>query len=267
MKKTLLWTGVVVLFAAMLGASVVFLLACSVPDEYQPLQLLPQERKEAAELSFVNEHAVPFRNAIIDVKPFTHELTQVDLNHYLASLDEIAFLKPGRRGEARKTGGVYEAMDKAGLADPFVTMHDGLLTIMVRTKQTNKVVSLDLSMQMADDGLQIALEEVRIGRMPVPRALITGALDVLRETLAKQKSDEEVSERDLDRLLAAVIGGIDGEPMPTTMKFGKKRIRKVTDVTIEEGLIRVRIIPVDEEGNPIAPTTEPAGEEGVTVED
>ena len=245
-KKMMKTVSVLLLFSLMLATAVVFLLASSVPDDYLPLQLLAQERKDTAERSFVDAHAIPFLNAAMDVKPFDHEVREEELNRYLASLDEIANLRPGHRA-----GGVYAAMDEAGLADPMVKIRDGLITLMIRTKKANKVVSLDVRLTMTDDGLVVALDAVRIGRMPVPKSWVDGSLAVLRAALAQQDQAEEVSERDLDRLLGAVVGGIGGEPLDTTLKFRKKRLRKIDKVSVTDGLIRIHVTPVNADGTPM----------------
>ena len=245
-KKTIKTISVLLLFSLMLATAVVFLLASSVPDDYSPLQLLPQERKETAERSFVDAHAIPFLNAAMDVKPFYHEVREEELNQYLASLDEIANLRPGHQA-----GGVYAAMDEAGLADPMVKIRDGIITLMIRTKKANKVVSLDVRLTMTDAGLVVTLDAVRIGRMPVPKSWVDGSLALLRDALAQQDLDEEVSERDLDRLLGAVVGGIGGEPLDTTLKFRKKRFRKIDEVSVTDGVIRIHVTPMNADGMPM----------------
>ena len=244
-KKTMKTISVVLLFSLMLATAVVFLLASSVPDDYSPLQLLPQERN-TAKRSFVNAHAIPFLNAAMDVKPFDHEVREEDLNQYLASLDEIANLHPGHQA-----GSVYAAMDEGGLADPMVKIRDEIITLMIRTKKANKVVSLDVRLTMTDAGLVVTLDAVRIGRMPVPKSWVDGSLAVLRDALAQQEQDEEVSERDLDRLLGAVVGGIGGQPLDTMLKFRKKRFRKIDEVSVTDGVIRIHVTPMNADGMPM----------------
>ena len=82
----------------MLATAVVFLIASAPPSDYRPYQLTQKERKEAA-AHFVNNHGTVFFNRVLENQPFTHVIKESDLNMYLASLDEIAFLKPVRRGK------------------------------------------------------------------------------------------------------------------------------------------------------------------------
>ena len=100
-------------------------------------------------------------------------------------------------------------------------------------------------------GLVVALDAVRIGRMPVPKSWVDGSLALLRDALAQQDLDEEVSERDLDRLLGAVVGGIGGEPLNTTLKFRKKRFRKIDEVSVTDGVIRIHVTPMNADGTPM----------------
>lgn len=244
-KKTVIWTIVIVLFSLMLFASVVFLTACSVPPEYNPIQLTQKERKIFAR-DFVDNHGLGFINKVHENKAFTHTMSQRELNLYLASLDEIAFLKPGKDGRKKTSGGVYEAMDKASLADPVVTMKDGVVTIMVRTKNSNKVISMDISMKITDDErLAVGLDQVRIGRMPVPLALLDKGLTALKQSMAKKIAANEASARDLDGLLATILASINEEPITTELRFSKKRIRKITELNIEDGKLTLHVVPVD----------------------
>ena len=177
---------------------------------------------------------------------FTHVISQDELNYYLASLEEIAFLKPGKEGEKKKSGEVYEAMDKAGLADPVITMDDGVITIMVRTKDSNKVLSIDLSMQITDEErLAINLEGVRIGRMPLPTTVLDKGLAELKKAVKNRGEGNEASTKDLDALLGTILGAINEEPITTEIRiFGRKRIRKIVELNIDDGKLTMHIVPV-----------------------
>jgi len=245
MNKTATWAIVITVFGLMLCSSVVFLLACSVPAEYKPIQLTQKERKLFAK-DFVDRHGLAFLNKVQENQAFTHTISQDELNLYLASLDEIAFLKPGRDRKSKTTGGIYEAMDKAGLADPVIRMHDGVFTIMVRTRGSNKVVALDISMKITDDDrLAVALEHARIGLMPMPQALLDKSITSLKRAVAKKSQASEASARDLDGLLSTVLASINEDPIGTELKFSRKRIRKITELTIEDGKLIMRVVPVD----------------------
>ncbi len=243
-KKLIIKVVLVVIFSLMLLASVIFLIASSVPAGYNPVRLNQQEREKFAQ-DFINNHAVEFLNKTWENKDFTHEITQDELNWYLAALEEIAFLKPGKAGEKKKSGEVYEAMDKAGLADPVITMDDGVITLMVRTKDSNKVLSVDISMKITDDErLAVRLEQVRIGRMPIPSSVLNKGLRAMKNAIKKRNVNGEDAAKDLDGLLGTVLASINEEPIPTEMKFKKKVIRKIVELNIDDGKLVMHVVPV-----------------------
>lgn len=246
-KRLLLGLGLAALFVLMFVAAVVFLLASSVPDEYKPYQLTQKERKDAA-IDFVGRHGAKVVENIRVNQPFSHSLTEQDMNLYLASLDEIAYLKPPKRGKRQKTGEVFEAMDQAGLADPVVAMDDGILTVMVRTRRSNKVVSMDLAFEFPDaEHIQIVLKEVRIGHMPVPRSFVEGGLDTLKRGVGNLTTLDETSAQDLDAILAGVLAAVGEGPLPATMRFGSKRVRRIKDIVVDDGQLTIHIEPVFDE--------------------
>jgi hypothetical protein len=245
-KKTLGWIGLIALFALMLATSIVFLLASSVPSNYRTFQLTQKERKDYA-LDFVNQHGLPVVEKIRVEEPFTHVISEEKMNLYLASLDEIAFLKPARRGEVQKSGEVFHALDKAGLAGPVVAMDDGILTLMVRTKKYNKVVSIDLGFEFYDDGqMAVTLEQVRIGRMPVPESFIADGLERFQSAVELPRT-EETSPQDLDAIIAGVLAVVNEGPFSSTLRFSRKRIRRIDDITVDDGSLKIRIVPLPRE--------------------
>jgi len=42
-----------------------------------------------------------------------------------------------------------------------------------------------------------------------------------------------------------VLASINEDPIPTELKFSRKRIRKITELTIEDGKLIMRVVPVD----------------------
>ncbi len=248
-KKTIGWTGLIVVFGLMLITAIVFLVASSVPSAYQPYRLTHKERKDAARL-FVNDHGFVFLNKVMENQPFTHSMTESDLNMYLAALDEIAFLKPGKRGKKRKSGQVLYAMDKAGMVDPVVKIDDGVLTMMVRWKGINKVISLDLSFVFDDDDrMGVVLEQVRVGRMPVPQFIIDDSLKALKKAAKNRPKLEEIAPEDLDTMLAAILGAIGEDPIPATIRFSRKRLRRIRNVELEDGVMKIDVVPVPRDRN------------------
>lgn len=243
-RKLLLTVGITVLFVLMFVTAVVFLLASTVPANYQTYQLTQKERKDAA-TDFVGRHGAVLVEKMRVNQPFQHTITEEKLNLYLASLDEIAFLRAPRRGEKQKTGEIHNAMDKAGLADPVVHLDDGVITFMVRTQRSNKVVSMDIGFDFPDpEHIRVALREVRIGRMPVPPRLIEDSFKALKQAAGSFGGFDETSAQNLDAILAGVLAAVGEGPLPTTMQFGSKRTRRIKDIVVEDGKLTVDIEPV-----------------------
>lgn len=243
-KKTIGWGALILLFALMLVTAVVFLIASSPPSEYLPYQLTQKERKQYA-IHFVDNHGAVFFNLVGENQPFTHEILETDLNMYLASLDEIAFLKPARRGKEEDSGKVLRAMDKAGVSDPAVKMSDGVLTFMVQTKKARKVISFDLAFEFDDDDhMRITLREVRIGRMPVPEFILSKSIKALKQGVKAPATPEEITPEDFDTILAGLIVAIGEDAVSTKLRFRKKVVRRIRDIEVIDGKLRIHVVPV-----------------------
>ena len=101
-----------------------------------------------------------------------------------AIADEIAASRP-----SGKAGEVYRAMEKAGFIDPAVSLGDGILTVMVRSKEYDKVLSADVSFSFtADRKLRVRLEE---SGLPTPEGTLYPLLRRL-ESLELLTSDWRV---------------------------------------------------------------------------
>jgi hypothetical protein len=244
MKKTIIWGVVILVFALMLATAVVFLIASAPPEDYRPYQLTQKERKQAAN-HFGTHHGTVFTNKVYENQPFTHSISETDLNMYLASLDEIAFLKSAQPGKKDDGGRVLRAMDKAGISDPAVKMRDSLLTLMVQTRQARKVVSFDLAFEFDDeDRMRVALKQVRVGRMPVPRSILEGSLGALKQAMRRRAPLENVGPEDFDAMLVGLILAMDEKPISTVIRFSRKRIRKIRDIEVKEGKLTIHVVPV-----------------------
>ncbi|MCK5114285.1 MAG: hypothetical protein KAR11_05935 [Phycisphaerae bacterium] len=244
---------VVVVLLLMVATAVILLLASCRPDAYQPYALTQAERKKVTDNNFTPKCA-KLLSQLGNPDPFTHVITQDNLNLYLASLDEIAFWRLQSNNVGDESSELIDAMDKAGVAYPAVNMDDEVLTIMVRTEKINKVISIDLKFDVTDDGrVKVTMDGVRVGKMPVPKFIVTGVIDSMKERLAERaaerkddKSDDDdndVSLGDFDLLLPKILAAIDEEPFPTEIKFRKAR-KQVTDVDIDDGELRIHFIPV-----------------------
>ena len=246
--------GIVLLL--MVATAVLLLLASCRPDTYQPYLLTQAEREDVAK-NFITK-CLALGSQLGNKDPFTHTIKQDDLNLYLASLDELAFLRLQGDDVAKQSSEVVDAMDKAGLAYPAVNMDNDILTIMFRTEGINKVISVDLKFEVTDDShLKVTMEQVRVGKMPVPAFLVSGALDSMKERLAEREADRKQEEADddlddddsdikageFDLLLPKILSAINEEPFPTEVKFRNAR-KKVTRVEIDDGELRIHFFPV-----------------------
>lgn len=244
------WAVLGVIFGLMLITAVVFLMASTVPPDYanNRYQLTQQQRKLIAR-EFANR-GIKLLEKFRDIKPFTHTIEQQELNYYLASLDEIAFLRVGSSESQEQSNELFRAMDDADLADPVVTMEDGLVRVMVRTKRTNKVVTLELKLKLTPERrLDVNLQQVRVGRMPVPQSMVREGLSAMQKTMPKPSEDENVSIDDLDLLLATILSSIGREPLSTRLELASKRPFEVHSLDVEDGKITIQFVPARPEGS------------------
>jgi len=162
--KRLMRRMAVLVSTAAVAAGVLYLLAIRIPSYYKPLRLTMAEQEDGMR-RFIN-HTSRFCSDAGSGKPFTWTLTAEQANLYLASTDSIASL-PGRplHPSAR--------LAEAGFEDPAVAMRDGTLTLALRSRRHNKILSLDLQFQFNASGeLTARISAARIGSLPVPRSLL-----------------------------------------------------------------------------------------------
>ena len=152
--RAIRWFLICTLSLVGLSAVVMYVQASRIPADYLPVQLSARQKHQAVKefWSKVQE----FGNSTQMNEPFEWSVGQTELNRYLASMDEIAASTPS--GEP---GTVYREMEKAGLAEPAIALHDGVLTLMVRSKEHAKILSVDVSFALTDDKkLRVKLGEV-----------------------------------------------------------------------------------------------------------
>ena len=169
------WTALFAAMAVVLTAAMLYWQACRLPAGYEPLSLTPRQKDDAAQ-SFVRDVMLDFHNKLELRQPFTWTVTELQLNAYLASIDEIAAGMPKVR-----PGQADAAMLKAGLAEPVVELSPGRLRLMVRMTQYDKVLSADLAVSVAPDGqLRTIVEQAMVGCLRVPSSLVRRQLGRLR---------------------------------------------------------------------------------------
>ena len=243
-KKTIGVSAIILLFTILLTVGVLFMVASMCPSDYKPYQLTKQRRQHEAQ-RFVNNYLNNFLNQYNNIIPFTFEISANQMNFFLASLDEIAMLRPNSKSGDNNTGGVYAALDRQGLADPFVKFDDDKLTVMIRVqKHADKIISLDISMKALGDGkMKFALEGVRIGRLPIPKSIVAESLSLVKSELENQNKDDNdiVS---MDNLLTKVFTSLDSEPIETKCKIrGKKKY--ISSIELKDGKLKIQYVPAE----------------------
>ncbi len=241
-RRILRWS-VYLLGGLLVAAVVLYILASRRPGGYHPLHLSP-DRQEAGMRRFFDHATKGFVNKVGGTKPgefFTWTITAEQANTYLASIDAIASL--GRRERVN----ALARMERAGLVDPAVAMGDGVLTIMGKVRQFDKIVSVDLAFEYDEDGLlAVHIRRVRVGVLPVPQAWVEGRVGQVREELADQLAKAEAGESvrlgslDLNRLAGMakrVVSMLDGKHVPPeiTVKLGARHTTLVRKIEITEG--------------------------------
>lgn len=256
-RKTIRCTAITLVALVMLAALAVFLLASWKPSGYKPIPLSDGEKHKVAS-NFFNKVVIEFINLARSDEPFSLAFTQKEMNQYLASIDHIAALRP-----PVKHGEVYKVMDQVGLAEPAIHLKDGVLTVMVRTRDHEKVLSAGLTFTFGEDAsLKIDLHSAYIGRAPVPKALVRNRLQPVKAILRKQMEKIQTtstqptrprglvlvgfSSRDIARVIRGTIMAIDEEPIPSgdlISKTNGHRIR-ITGIDIKDRKMTLRFIPV-----------------------
>lgn len=245
-KKLFGWIGLVVLFAVMLLAAIGLLLASSPPAAYQPFQLTQQAQSQTAD-AFM-ERCIAFADGIRQPnKPYSFTIEEDEMNQYLASLDQIAFLTYSSEDVSRRPSELVEAMDRVGIVDPVVDMQDGLLSILVRTKNGNKIVSIDVSFEFADDEqMFIRLDGVRIGKLPISRTFVEGSLERLQESVGHVEGQMEASSiQNMDMVLGEVIRSIGGGAVSTRLPFSESRPKRIRDIEITDRALTIHFVPAE----------------------
>jgi len=228
-----------------LAAAVAYLLASRVPEGYRPARLSREQKGEQVQ-HFVHE-GLRFMDEGEKVQPFRWSIGEDALNRYLESMDEIAFQINAKRGQA------YRMMEKAGLSDPAVSLRGGVVRLMARSAEYEKIVSVGLRLEITPQRkLRVRLAGAWIGQLPVPRALLRGQIERLRSAVGTQPVRSAPSIRSaasaapVGRVLQQVIGAVDGEPINTVMTWKvqtRKRVR-VVGIDVDGGQLTLHVEPV-----------------------
>jgi hypothetical protein len=258
--RTVRRTSLVLVAMLLAGALVVYLLASRVPADYRPRRQ-GREQRDAAMRSFRLE-IQGFTNEGEENVPYAWSVDERSLNEYLDAADEIAVFGGGEAGE------IHRVASRLGLRDPAIALDDGMLKLMVRSTRHEKIVSVLLRFDFTPEKkLRVRVAGARVGRLPVPSALVRGKIEQLGRTVERRLRagrDAEspriggVSSRAVGRVLGQVLAAIGGEPIDTELswkKTTKKRVR-VERVEIDDGKLTLYVVPVGR------PEVEPPGPPG-----
>ena len=229
--RNLVW----ILIGLMVLAGVLYIQASRKPHNYDPVRKLTLREADQAAHQFVKDIGEDFANNVKMVEPFEWSITRKKANTYLAAMDEIAFnLTNNKRGK------LNEEMARMGLADPAVAFSDGKVTLMIRTIEYNKILSAEISVKLLDNNeLQLSLSATRIGRLPVPRSILTDKIRELAGTLGGPSPDA------ISDTLARLLSAIDGEPInpPDLWRIGRVKVG-IEAITIADGVLKLKVRPI-----------------------
>ncbi|MGC9455385.1 MAG: hypothetical protein ACP5HU_11050 [Phycisphaerae bacterium] len=241
-RKAAKWVVLFVVLAMAGTAGLLYVLAAQVPPDYQPARLTQQQKRQVA-YDFVNEKLIrELNNPAQEGRPFDWRVTEGEINRYIASADEIAWL-----GLGSESPQAHERLEQAGLSEPAVSLADGTLTLMARDMRRNKIVSITFAAEKSDGRLRLRLAGARVGRVAVPRSIVADRVERFRTELAESLPTGDDAGGAVERfgvLMAGLLVG-DGEDVEPIFTAGinNRRVR-VTDVTITDETITLHLEPV-----------------------
>jgi hypothetical protein len=243
-RKRLIRALIVIAVVAAVAVVVLYYQASRMPDNYRPLRLTAEEKEQASK-TFVQDVVLDFRNKTQRMAPFDLSIRQGQINRYLASIDEIVSVLA-----ARERGQVDGEMRRMGLADPAAVLGDGTVTLMIRSRRFGNVLSAKLAADLTDSKrLRICLVGARVGKLPVPKGLVTRPLGRLCQKLQGLHlaggGSNVVMPEDVGGVLAALIGAIDDEPIKPEETWRIKGIGiRIEDLAITQERLALKIRPV-----------------------
>ena len=251
-RKLIIRSLLIVAALVLLATGGLYLLASWQPANYRPAQL-SQRDKERSAYEFATR-LMEVNNRLGECRPFEFTVSEAQVNAYLASIDEINALQLERGDGPRRRGQVYKAMASWGLSAPAVAFRDGVLTLMVRSDEYNKVISAGLSFQFLDGGemMRVRLEGVHVGRWPVWEWVYRAYVEKLKAGV--QVKNERAgngakgkvgfsSEQVLDMALG-LLSSIDDTPIPTELRLRKWLVVRLEGIELADGQMTLRINPI-----------------------
>ncbi|MFP4053088.1 MAG: hypothetical protein ACLFV7_04405 [Phycisphaerae bacterium] len=233
------WSVLAVVLALLAGAAWLYWQASRVPGEYRYQSLTPTQRRQAAK-DFVSRLA-DFNRYAQNNEPFSWSIDQDRINRYMASLEEIAAVRPGH-----KAGTVTEALREAGLADPAVSLEEGKVLLMVRSIEHDKIVSVSLDLEFTSDRrLRVKLEKASVGELTLPRDWVTDRLNTVQKSLGTGDGPKDPNQptnptAKVAYALTKLLSGINAEPIEPVGTWDGRKIR-IQDITIADGRLTLQV--------------------------
>jgi len=216
--------------------------ASRTPGNYRPA-VFRDDSQRTHSIDRFWDSADAFHNHAQNVVPFEWTIQAGHLNEYLALLDAIVSARP----TGWSPGDLDRMLAKAGLSNPAVAFADGVVTLMVRSTDYDKILSVEVAI---DDALQVRTVGTYVGRLRLPGAAGREALVKLKDAITRRtkKGDQNV--------LAKLILSIDEQPMRREWTVNGKDIR-IESIRITPQGLTLAAVPIGR-GKGVA-TTLPMG--------
>ena len=253
-RKAIKRIGVLFLAGVFLVGGALYVQASRIPANYRPARLTVEEKDRAVK-SFWQKFFGEFNDGAQDVVPYTWTVSEKEINAWLAAADEIGASIPS--GEP---GSVYQEMERLGLADPAVSFRNEVISLMVRSKRHDKILSADLAFDVTvDRKLLVRLVRTRVGRLTLPSAWVQGRIDQLKnlgppDTWKETSGGNETTGRsassltseDIASALTNVLGAIDSAPIAAELVWPiNKKTLRIEEVQVADGVLKLRIVPLN----------------------
>lgn len=224
--RRVLLAGVLLVVGAGIWA---YVQASRIPENYRPAEFRgDDERTDSIDRFW--DSADEFHNHAQNVVKFEWKIEAGHLNEYLALLDPIIAARP----TGWSPGDLDKMMADVGLSEPAVSFGDGVITLMVRSTDYNKILSVDVTI---DESLQVETAGTRVGRLRLPEAAGRAAMVKLKKAITER------SKNGGENVLAKLILSIDEEPMRREWTVNGKDIR-ISSIGITPEGMTVLAVPI-----------------------
>jgi len=244
-----IYLALVAIVVVLAGA---FILYRRTPDWYRPVHLTHEQCVEAANGLRIEFGTFQDKAGFTPAdKPIVLKLTQDQVNGYLQAL-----LDEDTCQVLRGFTGLHVALPD-GMTDPLIVFQKDRLILAARYAKLGKPpVSLHLKLSADPETIDVAIESIRVGSLPLPKQFIRDQLSEIRYRVARAaerlaSGDEggvSSMDRDLVRLGAALFAAIDGEPMGRDFvtSAGAHRPMRLDRLELADGRLTVVLIPQGE---------------------